>query len=109
MRSLGGLAEVEDLLNGTYVGHEGDDPHRLGTAGLRRQGMTYRATAECVMQRVLPVLPGRGPLVEHPATFPLLGTEEHERGRDGEWLTGHCAMACSTARLKLGGSMAGNR
>ncbi|MBA3494641.1 MAG: hypothetical protein H0T87_11165 [Gammaproteobacteria bacterium] len=32
-RSLGGLAEVgEDTLNGTHVGHESDDPHRLATA-----------------------------------------------------------------------------
>jgi hypothetical protein len=68
-----------------------------------------RATAECVMQRALPVLPGRGPLADPPQHYPLMGTEEHEWGRDGEWLTSHRAMACSTARLKLGGSMAGNR
>ena len=51
----------------------------------------------------------RGPLADPPQHYPLMGIEEHECGRDGEWLTSHCAMACSTARLKLGGSMAGNR
>jgi hypothetical protein len=31
---LGGLAEVgEDTVNGTHLGPEGDDPHRLAAAG----------------------------------------------------------------------------
>ena len=39
---------------------------RIGSAqwGYGGKLTTYRATAECVMQRLLPVLPGRGPLAD---------------------------------------------
>jgi glycerol-3-phosphate dehydrogenase len=39
-----------------------DRPHYLAIYGGKLT--TYRATAECVMQGVLAVLPGRGPLAD---------------------------------------------
>jgi glycerol-3-phosphate dehydrogenase len=47
------------------------DRHSWGYGG---KLTTYRATAECVMQRVLPVLPGRGPLADPPQHYPLMRT-----------------------------------
>jgi len=44
------------------LGGPGDRAHYLAIYGGKLK--TYRATGECVMQRVLPVLPGRGPLAD---------------------------------------------